>query len=359
LTAGGQLAALQNGHQPTTLKQVRQLQKQLVVRLDALEGVDRDREVSNALKRARAALCTGAPDSMLHSVVELVSFLSPPRATSAPAVDRVTMPEDAKERLCVAMQTRLRSTLLCLLGIQGSGGLDLTDTGTQKLLRVPLERLRCLLCNHSLDTIACPQQWKGLAHAVGIFFEDVQSDLTETEEFICNVSAGRCRHPLQRHLPESTEARTSSGGRSMTQWTQEEDSAILKAGRNWQDVAKLLGKTPRQCRDRHLELTDSRYARKLVRGHIKPNQICVKDLIIPALESLGGQGSIKDILSAVRSSAEFQVYRQHGRINEDLVRTGGCRPPSIPAWEHTLGNNIGRYCRKGISDGNVVWILNV
>eukprot|EP00747_Dinoflagellata_sp_TGD_P171061 gnl/TRDRNA2_/TRDRNA2_204175_c0_seq1.p1 gnl/TRDRNA2_/TRDRNA2_204175_c0~~gnl/TRDRNA2_/TRDRNA2_204175_c0_seq1.p1 ORF type:complete len:431 (-),score=65.16 gnl/TRDRNA2_/TRDRNA2_204175_c0_seq1:179-1471(-) len=146
---------------PETLKAVREQQKLDLAKRGLQHGEERDLEIRAVRLRGRAALSQDDPEAMVQAVVEGVALLAPPHKV-AKNTTGASMTEQAKERLRAASQTRLRAILLRLLGAE-NGGLDLTDPGTQKLLLVPLERVRCLLRDVNLEDLASAEQWTSFA----------------------------------------------------------------------------------------------------------------------------------------------------------------------------------------------------
>lgn len=153
-------------HTPMKLKEVRRLQETRQTELIGVHGKFKDEEIEAVARRASDALAACDAEWMLKAVVDVVALLSPPR--EAKREQGVAMTERAKKELRAANQARLRRALLRLLGVEGRGGLDLSEPGTRKLLHISLERLRGLLQDRSLDRLLCAEQWIAIAGAIGI-----------------------------------------------------------------------------------------------------------------------------------------------------------------------------------------------
>lgn len=155
-----------------SLKVLRQRQKSVLMRGYAVQGREKESAVEAVVQRATAALNSSDPESMVKSVVEAVGLLSAPRNAAVEDRKKAPMTEVAKRQLLDAQQARLRTTLLFLLA--GEGALDMSDPGTQKLLAIPLERLKNMLpYDLNLDHIASRDQWMALAHAVGLHHGEI------------------------------------------------------------------------------------------------------------------------------------------------------------------------------------------
>lgn len=118
-------------------------------------------DIHDAVKRleSRTAVAFEAvnADAMLHICEDIIALMAPPRKKATHDNTEVTMSEPAKDSLRCANQTRLRALLLQLLN-----ALDLQDEGTNKLLFVPLQRLRFLLQGREFKSLASQQQWDAL-----------------------------------------------------------------------------------------------------------------------------------------------------------------------------------------------------
>lgn len=151
-----------------TLGSVREQQQHVLVHIAVLTGADRDAKIQEVLSGGMRALSLVDADEMVQLVVAAVGLLSAPhQAATVPSEG--SMSEPAKVHLRSAKQAQLRLLLLRLLGgSRTCGGLDLTDTGTSRLLQLPLQHLRLLLDGADLSQVASADQWQGLAAIFGL-----------------------------------------------------------------------------------------------------------------------------------------------------------------------------------------------
>merc|ERR1740129_423328 len=144
----------------TSMRSLRERQKHMLVRLYCLGSSDRETEIEAVLQSGTAAWQAGDAERMLQAVVQCVGLLSSPRNISTAEESSTSMTDVAKMQLRRANMTRLRALLIRLLGMHRlGGGLDLEDKGTCLLLRVAMERLRCLLHDRTLEQLASSRQW--------------------------------------------------------------------------------------------------------------------------------------------------------------------------------------------------------
>lgn len=148
-----------------TFKMVREEQRSTLVRADALSQAGHHAAVEAAIGNGHNALQQEDAEAMVRAVVEVVSLLARPRQAKSEATG-CEMSEKSRQELRVANQTRLRTMLLKLLGRRGTGGLDLEDESTQRLLRIPFERLRSLTQDITLGNVMSYEQWIALADVV-------------------------------------------------------------------------------------------------------------------------------------------------------------------------------------------------
>lgn len=138
----------QRSQSATTLRQCRELQKRLLVRVEALCGEERDAEIRGVLERSAEALESGDADAMVMMLGEVVALMVPPRRCSGfAAKPRESFVGQVDVRCCAALQQKLCAVFLRLVGVRGGGGLDLQDHGTRRLLKVPLMRVRSLVAS--------------------------------------------------------------------------------------------------------------------------------------------------------------------------------------------------------------------
>eukprot|EP00927_Polykrikos_kofoidii_P035197 TRINITY_DN29781_c0_g1_i1.p2 TRINITY_DN29781_c0_g1~~TRINITY_DN29781_c0_g1_i1.p2 ORF type:complete len:276 (+),score=28.92 TRINITY_DN29781_c0_g1_i1:85-828(+) len=104
---------------------------------------------------------------MVCVVVEAVGLLTPPRKFPKGKAVLCEQNGRSKHELFVDCQARLRALILSLLGSGLHGrldsGLDLTDDGTRRLLKLPLQRIRFLLGDLVFDGVSCERHWVALA----------------------------------------------------------------------------------------------------------------------------------------------------------------------------------------------------
>lgn len=150
-----------------SLRGLRRRQTLVFAQASELCGKKAEHAIDSAIQVAGRAYSSNDPQAMVDSVVQLMALLSPPRRHRIARDVGMPMPEPAKARLQAARQTHLRSLLSRLLGLSSSGGLDLQDAGTLKLLAAPLDRLQNLLDRCDWKNAGSWKQWEALAGAVG------------------------------------------------------------------------------------------------------------------------------------------------------------------------------------------------
>mmetsp|Transcript_28050 Transcript_28050/g.93176 ORF Transcript_28050/g.93176 Transcript_28050/m.93176 type:complete len:225 (-) Transcript_28050:402-1076(-) len=146
-----------------TLREFRQRQRQDLALSIALTGEDQTAAITKDLKLSADLLEAGDADEIVRLVGRLVGYLAEPRRKGAKvrlhSAENGVASVNALSESFHQQQRQLRNVVLQLLGVVDERGLDTSDIGTRKLLKVPFKHTVSLLQGQSLDRLDWREQW--------------------------------------------------------------------------------------------------------------------------------------------------------------------------------------------------------
>jgi len=370
----------------SSLQDLRTWQKQRLVEFGMLQDNRREAMITEVIKESQKALSGGDSQAMVACVTAILALLSPPRIIPVEDEEGNEMTEEAKQRLRLCQQFRLRKTLLQLLGLDGDNGLRLEDSETMDCLRVPLSRLEDWKASAS-DRLACAAQWHRLFQAVDVesailplsldtdqdewrpvmVLEDKKS--AETSEG--GVALVASKSELQSLLSDTEKAVTGHGQRSLEHdtvrsdiggddrrqqkgWSEVEKQRLLEAVdrvkaqseklsmSDWRDIGQQLGgRSADSVLKCYLKATDERY--RMERNTIRHEKGTLKSMVTDAMQKLGGKATIPEVIEFCKSDAAIQLkYGQH--LSHQPCKISGSTK-ELPGWVRSVSTNMCGFCK--------------
>jgi len=151
-----------------TLRNFRKRQRQDLALSIALAGEDRTAAILHDGQLAANALEARDADDLVRLMGRLVGYLEAPQGRGGLRIPGSSLRSAAPNIIFANAlselskhdgQCQLRDVILCLLGVVDERGLETSDIGTRKLLKIPFKHIASLVQMQSLDRTCWREQW--------------------------------------------------------------------------------------------------------------------------------------------------------------------------------------------------------
>lgn len=280
----------------------------------------------------------GDPEAMVSAVVDIVALLSAPRCESLMKnfVTSGSVMHYEPDRSSAKAQKRLRAALLRLLIPGQNYTLDLQDTGTQRLLRVPLQKLWDLIERKVSDgansKLSSHEQWAQLAHVLASVGMPVGLENNNTETY----GETSWRQDQNERLLQVVALRL---GKDLTQYPR----LTMK---EWDNIAKEMdiGRSANSCKAHFRTLVDPRYQRLEKRQGQKHTRGLIARMAKDAMSRLGGEATCSELIDFCKRDPKMQELYAHS-LNTRLTKIVGTTK-ELQVWEATVSTNIHKHFDK-------------